>query len=533
MKRGAKIAQISVSNLSFSYDGSIDTVFENISFNIDTQWKLGFIGRNGKGKTTFLNLLLGKYSYQGEINAPVTFDYFPYSLSSEQKQTCAMEWMQQIKPNSEFWRVSCELSKMNADSELLFQPFSHLSSGQQTKVLLGILFSGEHDFLLIDEPTNHLDQQSRDCVKMYLQKKKGFILVSHDRDLLDACVDHILALNKKTIEVQQGNFSSWWENKSKKDSFQLAENTKHSKEIASMKKAASQYAQWGNKSEKQKIGKNPIKNHDRSPGARAYIGAKSKKLQRQKKQLEHRIDQKIKTKEGLLQDVEEIVSLKVYPLTYTKDTLLFCNHLSLCYGKKAVVNDLSFDIHQGDRIFLHGENGCRKSTLIKAICSDFSDGLEIQSDNIHIGSNLIISYIQQDTSWIQGSIDEFCKASRLDKSLFLSILYQLGMDRNCFSKHLEDFSPGQKKKVLIASSLSTQAHLYIGDEPLNYIDVFTRMQIESVLMAFKLTMIVVEHDIYFQIKLLQMFQNCSNVKNCQQSFDILLFYNIIVLKTYM
>ncbi len=206
------MAQISVSNLSFSYDGSVDTVFENTSFCIDTNWKLGFVGRNGKGKTTFLNLLLGRYSYYGEIKTPVTFDYFPYSLSSEQKQACAQEWMQQIKPNSEFWRASCELMKMNADSELLLQPFAHLSGGEQTKVLLSILFSGKQDFLLIDEPTNHLDQETRDCVKRYLQEKRGFILVSHDRDLLDCCVDHILALNKKSIEIQQGNFSSWWEN---------------------------------------------------------------------------------------------------------------------------------------------------------------------------------------------------------------------------------------------------------------------------------------------------------------------------------
>ena len=116
------MAQISVSNLSFSYDGSVDTVFENTSFCIDTTWKLGFVGRNGKVKTTFLNLLLGRYSYYGEIKTPVTFDYFPYSLSSKQKQACAQEWMQQIKPNSEFWRASCELMKMNADSELLLQP---------------------------------------------------------------------------------------------------------------------------------------------------------------------------------------------------------------------------------------------------------------------------------------------------------------------------------------------------------------------------------------------------------------------------
>lgn len=495
------MAQISVSNLSFSYDGSVDTVFENTSFCIDTNWKLGFVGRNGKGKTTFLNLLLGRYSYYGEIETPVTFDYFPYSLSNEQKQACAQEWMQQIKPNSEVWRASCELMKMNADSELLLQPFAHLSGGEQTKVLLSILFSGEQDFLLIDEPTNHLDQETRDCVKRYLQEKRGFILVSHDRDLLDCCVDHILALNKKSIEIQQGNFSSWWENKLRKDNFQLAENTKHMKEIVSLRESARRYDQWGHNSEKQKIGKNPVKDHDRSPGARAYIGAKTKKLQRQKKQLEYRIDKEIKAKEGLLQDIEEVVPLKLHPLAYNKDTLLSCNHLSVCYGDRTVVKDLSFVVHREDRVFLHGKNGCGKTSLIKAICSDFSDGLKIQKGNLYIGSNLTISYIQQDTSWMKGDIYNFCKDCGLDKSLFLAILYQLGVDRDIFSKRLEHLSPGQKKKVLIASSLATQAHLYIWDEPLNFIDVFTRMQIEDVLMDYKPTMIVVEHDISFENKI--------------------------------
>ena len=169
------MAQVSVSNLSFIYEGSINTVFEGVSFCIDTDWKLGFIGRNGKGKTTFLKLMLGKYPYQGEIKTPVSFDYFPYSLSNEQVQLCAIDWMNQIKPSCEYWRVCRDLSEMNASSELLSQPFSHLSSGQQTKVQLAILFSSEHDFLLIDEPTIHLDQQARECVKMYLQKKKGFI----------------------------------------------------------------------------------------------------------------------------------------------------------------------------------------------------------------------------------------------------------------------------------------------------------------------------------------------------------------------
>ena len=225
------MAQINVNNLSFSYEGSFDHIFENVSFSIDTDWKLGFIGRNGKGKTTFLNLLLGKYPYAGSISTSTVFDYFPYYIKKEQMQLPAAEFMDEIKSQCELWRVICELEQLRENADILYRPFQTLSPGERTKILLAVLFSGENDFLLIDEPTNHLDQESREQVKEYLSAKKGFILVSHDRDLLDACIDHVLVLNRQTIEVQNGNFSSWWENKRRKDAFVKAENEKHLKEI--------------------------------------------------------------------------------------------------------------------------------------------------------------------------------------------------------------------------------------------------------------------------------------------------------------
>ena len=77
---------IQVQKLTFAYDGSYENIFENVSFQIDTNWKLGFTGRNGRGKTTFLNLLLGKYEYQGSISASVAFSYFPYALPCCMKQ---------------------------------------------------------------------------------------------------------------------------------------------------------------------------------------------------------------------------------------------------------------------------------------------------------------------------------------------------------------------------------------------------------------------------------------------------------------
>ena len=269
------MAQINVTNLTFYYEGSFDNVFENVSFSIDTNWKLGFIGRNGKGKTTFLNLLLGKYEYKGSISTSTVFDYFPYRNTKKQYEECAADFIEDLKINCELWRVLCELDKLSMNAEVLYRPFHTLSHGERTKVMLAVLFSGENDFLLIDEPTNHLDQESREVVKAYLAQKKGFILVSHDRDLLDACIDHVLVLNRQTIEVQNGNFSSWWENKMRKDAFSQAENEKHKREIGKLQKASEQTRQWAEKSERSKIGFDPVKEHDRCISSRAYIGFQS------------------------------------------------------------------------------------------------------------------------------------------------------------------------------------------------------------------------------------------------------------------
>ena len=501
------MAQISVNNLTFYYDGSFDNVFENVSFSIDTSWKLGFIGRNGKGKTTFLNLLLGKYDYNGAIHTNTVFDYFPYQLTKEQMRLPAAEFMEELKTGCESWRVMCELAGLGESAELLYRPFETLSPGERTKVLLAVLFSGENDFLLIDEPTNHLDQDARESVKSYLASKKGFILVSHDRDLLDACIDHCLVLNRKSIEVQSGNFSSWWENKQRKDQFAAAENEKHVKEIRKLKQASKRVSAWADQSERSKIGCDPIKEHDRTINARAYIGAKTKKMQSRVKQMENRIDREIEEKEGLLQDIEAPVDLKLVQLTHHKNTLVHLNDYSLQYtgSDTPVFEHLTFAIQKGDRIALSGKNGCGKSTLIKKILQ--KNGI-VQKDfaisetgTCETASGLVISYVGQEASGLRGDINSFCLNHGLDRSLFCTILRQLDFERSQFLKNMEEYSEGQKKKVLLAASLLTPAHLYIWDEPLNYIDVFSRMQIEKLLSEYQPTMLFVEHDVCFREKM--------------------------------
>lgn len=198
---------INITNLNFSYPGSYDPIFENVSFQIDTDWKLGFIGRNGRGKTTFLNLLMGNYSYVGQISHSTKFEYFPYSVPHPDKNT--IDVMKDICTDSMDWEIVREISWLDLKEDVLHRPFNILSGGEQTKVLLAALFLTSHRFLLIDEPTTHLDLEARKTVRDYLKQKKGFILVSHDRSLLDECIDHVLSINKTNIEIQKGNFTYW------------------------------------------------------------------------------------------------------------------------------------------------------------------------------------------------------------------------------------------------------------------------------------------------------------------------------------
>lgn len=482
------MSMIRVENLTFSYPSSSDNIFENVNFQIDTNWKLGFVGRNGRGKTTFLKLLQGMYSYSGRIQSSVQFDYFPYFVADKQRITENV--LQEVCPQAEEWEIMRELSCLKVDSNVLWRPFEALSNGEQTKVLLAALFLNKGHFLLIDEPTDHLDVEARELVSAYLKRKKGFILVSHDRYFLDNCVDHILSLNKTDIQVQSGNFSSWMENFERQQSFEAARNENLQKEIRRLRQTAKQVSAWSDQAEVGKFGV-------QSSGLKAdrgYVGHKAAKMMKRSKQAEARQKQAIKEKSGLLKNVETAEDLKLSPLRYQREVLVSLSEVRICYGGKPICQPVSFAVRQGKQVALEGKNGSGKSSILKLIT-----GMGIEHTGRAVtGSGLIISYVPQDTSQLCGCLSSFARENGIEESLFKAVLRKTGLERNQFDKDIREFSSGQKKKVLIAKSLCEPAHLYIWDEPLNYIDVYARKQIEQLIKAFSPTMIFVEHDRIFR-----------------------------------
>jgi len=604
---------ISVSHLTFAYEGSYDNIFTDASFCLDTDWRLGFCGRNGRGKTTLLKLLMGRHEYSGTITASVSFDYFPYLVANPMQNT--LDILTTIVPDAPLWKIQRELSLLSVIDDALYRPFATLSNGEQTKALLAGLFLRENSFHLIDEPTNHLDMAGREMAARYLYGKSGFILVSHDRAFLDECVDHILSINRANIEIQSGNFSSWQRNKRMQDEYEMAENERLKKDISRLKAVARQTAEWSDKVEKSK--NQPLKSG--LSADRGYIGHKAAKMMKRSMSAEKRQQEAVRNKSKLLHNVENSEPLKLHPLQYHASRLLSIENLSIAYGGDTVFRDMSFTLEQGERVALVGGNGCGKSSLLKLICgesaphntpynsipqrtapqrtapqsgapqrtapqsgvpqstaphdipynstqhsgslhsipdssapcsiipysgaphdipydigdpyngapytapqsgapyNDAPQSTTPQSGALHsdaprsgvphrtphslshsgavtVGSRLIVSYVPQDASFLAGALDEYARWQGIDGTLFKTILRKLDFSRVQFEKDMRDYSAGQKKKVLLARSLCEQAHLYVWDEPLNYIDILSRIQIEELILAYLPTLLFVEHD---------------------------------------
>jgi lincosamide and streptogramin A transport system ATP-binding/permease protein len=474
------MALITVSNLTFSYGTSHDNIFENVSFQFDTDWKLGFIGRNGRGKTTFLRLLMGECPYSGSISAPMPFSRFPFSV--ERPQRSSLEIFEELAPETGRWELRRELSLLEVPEEALDRPFESLSGGEGAKLMLAALFLRKNHFLLLDEPTNHLDYLGNRAVAEYLRSKKGYILVSHNRTLLDRAADHMLSINRADIEICRGGFSQWLANRERRDESEAARNARLEKDISKLRSAARRASDWSDRTEASKKGT--------GVADRGYVGHMSAKMMKRSKSLERRQNEAIGQKSQLLRNVERQPPLKLTPLAYHSEVVARLTDVSVSYGGEPVFGAASLTIRRGMRVALKGKNGCGKSSLIRLML-----GQDIpHSGRVEIGSGAVLSYVPQDTSWLRGGAREFAESAGADLTLFLSVLRNLGFERVQFEKDLSELSEGQKKKALIAKSLSEPAHLYLWDEPLNYIDIQSRLQIERLLVEYRPTLLFVEHD---------------------------------------
>jgi lincosamide and streptogramin A transport system ATP-binding/permease protein len=381
------------------------------------------------------------------------------------------------------------MSQLELPEELLHRAFSSLSGGERTKLLLALLFLREENFPLIDEPTNHLDLAGRALVGRYLKSKTGFILASHDRALLDGCVDHIVSLDKKGAAVMAGTYTSWERERLRREAFEIKKNEKLKKDILRLDNAAQRTARWSFAVEKTRY------KSDNSGVKidRGYVGHKSAKLMKRAKFAEARKTAAAEEKSKLLRTIEQIDPLRIDSLTHHRKTLVTMENLQVWYGKTPGTPEVSLTVKQGERVALTGKNGSGKTSLLKLVA-----GEELKHTGLlQTAGGLVVSAVSQETAWLKGDLREFVARFHLDRTQFFTMLRKLGLERAQFEKDVEHFSTGQKKKVLLAKSLCERAHLYLWDEPLNFIDLDSRKQIEDLILYSMPTMLFVEHDAVF------------------------------------
>ncbi|MEA5060641.1 MAG: ATP-binding cassette domain-containing protein [Candidatus Pelethousia sp.] len=477
---------IEIENLTFGYASSPETVFEGLNLRLDSNWRLGLVGRNGRGKSTLLGLMSGQLKpNKGRVRAPgLRPGAFPPPV--EQESAITREILRALAPQAQDWEIEREARLLGLAESVISRPFYTLSGGERVKVLLISLFLQNGVYPLLDEPTAHLDLEARQCVSKYLSCKQGFLLVSHDRDFLDGCVDHILALNKTGPEICNGNFAIWHAEKQARDRAEQAENQRLMREIGRLNQAASRTATWSDKVEASKQG---TRNSGLRPD-KGYIGHKSAKMMQRAQSIEARKRAAAKEKAALLKDIERADPLKLTPLRYRSDTLLRVEGVSICYPGAAPLAAVSFALHNGARLALRGGNGAGKTSLLQLLAGKAVP----HAGRVRLGSGLLLSYVPQRTDGLTGKPLDYARALGLDQTRFLTILRKLDFERALFERDMEGYSQGQKKKVLLAQSLSQDAHAYLWDEPLGYIDLFSRVQLEELILGFCPTLLFVEHD---------------------------------------
>lgn len=515
------MGKIIFEKVDFYYPEIYSPIFEKVSISVDTKWRLGLIGRNGRGKTTLLKLISGELTQtSGKIKRDVDVEYFPYqyfgnvkitlnvikecigglySLEQHLDDSSALEKYMELDGFSVEGKIRKEAGKIGLKYNILDREFETLSSGERTKALIISLFLKQNTFILLDEPTNHLDVHGKEELKNYLKKKQGFILVSHDRAFLDSVTDHILSINKADITIEKGNYTTWENNKTIVEEYErrTSENLQH--EIARMESNIVQKKNWADVSNKQKY---HFASNSRTGGVQAYQG--------QAKRSELKIRKDIEEKKKLLRNYEESRNLE-FEQEEKEGWLIKVDNLNFSYiREEKLIKNLSLEVKEHDTVLIQGKNGSGKSTLLKLITG------KIIHPSISYNGNIIFSVLPQEIDMENcHNGREFLKSKLDDEKEYISsmqVCEMFDITEELLEKPCDTYSSGEKKKIYLAKVLSRRNHIIVLDEPLNYMDNMFRKQILRAFKMLRPTVLLIEHDSFFLQNLATVIVNLDEQK---------------------
>ena len=504
---------LDVQNLTLSFGD--DTLFEGVSFDVKEREKVGLIGVNGAGKTSLLRIITGEYtpdSGNAFISKNATLGYM-------QQHTCAESrsvWDELVSVFGELIEIEKELEvlsvkltngegnqkeniekqdalteKFTRDGGLTYKsmtrsaliglgfnesefdmPTSKLSGGQKSKLILAKLLLSKADFLLLDEPTNHLDIKAVEWLEGFLKDFTGAcLIISHDRYFLDKITDKTVEIENKKCRSYKGNYSVFLKKKEAEQKAIAEKYENDMKEIERLEEMIKQFRQWNREKS--------IKTAE----------SKEKQLERLKAQL-------------VVPDSKaEKIRFDFTPKMLSGEEVLTAVDLAKSFGSNKVFENVNMRIMRGERVFLLGDNGCGKTTLLKILMKDYAadDGY------FKFGANVYTGYFDQVQAKLDLSktvIEEiWTNFPSLTETMVRSALAAFLFKGDDVFKNLSECSGGERARVALLKLMLGKFNFLLLDEPTNHLDAFSREELEKTLLEYSGTMLIVSHDRYFINKL--------------------------------
>ncbi len=513
-----------------------ETLFSDISFNVDEGDKIGFLGVNGAGKSTLFKIINGSVEADtGEVykNKLTKIGYLDQYTCIESDNTVMGEMLEAF---SEVVEIEAQLDSIRYDIEkgigdietlvrrqtalqdrfetlggyqyksrirsaLIGLGFSEedfnkrvdtLSGGQKTRVSLGKLLISDANLLLLDEPTNHLDISSVEWLEGFLQNYKGsFIIISHDRYFLDKVTNRTFELENGRLRTYKGAYSEYVKQREVEKKTEERNYANTMREIERLEGIVIQQRRWNR-------------------------------------------EKNIKTAESKQKVIDKLEKTIIKPTESTADftfhfqslqgggnDVLITENLGMSFGDKEIFKGCDMHIRKGEKIFLLGPNGCGKTTLLKNIIGEY----EQTSGMVKIGANIHIGYYDQ----IQANLDpekdifteihdEYPNMTQTEIRNALAVFLFKGED---VFKVIKTLSGGERARVELAKLMLKPVNFLIMDEPTNHLDIDSREALETALLNYDGTLLMVSHDRYFINKLAErvLYMDNTGLKNYIGNYD--------------
>ncbi len=505
---------LSVRNLSVSFVER--TLFSDVSFDVETHDKVGFIGANGVGKTTLFRALNGEIDpNEGVIafekNVRVGYmeqhacnnsridifhellSVFDYLSDTEdeiaavtasidagegdldalvERQTRLIEEYEALGGLTYKSRTRSALLGLGFSEDEFTMPVGNLSGGQRSKLSLAKLLLSRSNLLLLDEPTNHLDIKAVGWLEDFLRDFKGaIIIISHDRYFLDNVTNKTIELEHGKIMCYKGAYTEFIR---KKEAYNEALKNKYENDVKEIKRIegiVEQQRRWGRE--------------------RNFITAASRQKEAD------RIKAQLVTPESEL----ETMRMRFEPKFESGNDVLICRSLAKAFGEKQLFSDVNIHIRKGERVFILGANGCGKTTLFRIL----NGRMPQDRGEFDLGANVMTGYfdqLQQNLDLSKTAIDEvWDRFPNMTQTEVRSALASFLFKGDEVFKPLSKMSGGERARISLLKLMLQGSNFLLLDEPTNHLDAASREELEKTLADYSGTLLIISHDRYFINKL--------------------------------